>query len=190
MRFSIVLELDDDSKDAVLSVQSKFSAQFPTVQWLERDQLYLTVKFLGNPLKRFHKELKKKLSEVTCGIAPFEIAITKAGCFPTEGPERVVWLGIEEKSGMLERFARECDRAYNLFNITSAEGDFIPHIVLGRVQLANSKGKLRKTVESTTVSPLIKKCSEASLILSRMDKHDGTKYEVIARSSFGAVLAN
>ena len=59
MRFSIVLELDDECKDVVLSVQSKFASQFPTVQWLERDQLYLTVKFLGNPLKRFHKDLKK-----------------------------------------------------------------------------------------------------------------------------------
>lgn len=190
MRFSIVLELDDESKDAVLSLQSKFSAQFPSVQWLERDQLYLTVKFLGNPLKRFHRELRKVLTEVTSGIAPFEISITKAGCFPSDGPERVVWLGIEETSGMLSRFARECDRAFSRFNITQAEGDFIPHIVLGRVQVANTKGKLRKTVELTKVPSLIKKCSESSLILSRMDKRDGTKYEVIARSPFGAVLAN
>ncbi len=188
MRFSIVLELDETWKDTILAVQSRFSGQYPTVQWLERDQLFLTVKFLGSPLKRYHRDLKKVLAQVTAGIAPFNIELTRAGCFPSDGPERVVWLGISETSGMLDRFARDCNRAFQKFGVDETEGDFIPHVVLGRVQLANSKGKLRKSVETTVVPPLSKKMEETCLVLSRMDKKEGTSYEIISRAAFGATV--
>lgn len=190
MRFSIVLELNEVLMKEVLSIQGQLKSKFPDVQWIDRDHLFLTVKFLGNPHKRYHSKLKKALERVAAGIAPFTVELVGVGCFPDNGPERVVYIKVSENFKMLERFAYECDKEFGEFRVRGSEEDFIPHIAIGRLNISNTKGKLRKTAESTPLSKISTKITETSLVLSRMDKKEGTKYEVISKSPFLASIAS
>src|ERR1043166_9616155 len=71
------------------------------IRWTKREQFHLTLRFLGNVVIEQIEELKTALRQASKDIAGFRLRATQVGFFPERGFPRVVWVGVEEKTGLL-----------------------------------------------------------------------------------------
>ena len=187
MRYIVAIRLEEQIIEHVLEAQESLRTEFPSVAWLEKEQLFLTLKFLGNPRRRAN-QLGKMLKGVGAQVAPFQINLSKMGSFPESGPVKTVWINVAPSSDMLNRFQQECERAFlKVISDQQEEREFIPHVVLGRVQSDKTKGKLRRAVEELSVESLSQEVNQIELIQSILTKA-GPKYETVARAPLTAVV--
>lgn len=189
MRFFIALELSDNVKTHLVNCAAALHSDFPEVTWLDEPQLFLILKFLGNPPTKQRKRLETTISRVASQVAPFEAVLAAPGCFPATDPVRSLWVKVDEHSGMLARLQEETEAAYKELGISTEEsGEFIPHIVLGRISGKNPLGPLRKRFLALPVEKLSITGDSVSLVLSKLSKK-GPHYEVIHRAPLTARIA-
>lgn len=187
MRYSICLELGDAAKAPLIDFQAKLKAKFDFLSPIAPEGLFAVMKFLGEPGPVKVKSLVASLEESSKHSAPFDMTISGLGCFPNDGPARVVWASVTDSFHMLARLHKDCNERYARLGFDKNSSDFIPHIVLGRAQTNNSKGRLRKAVMDARWEPIIQRVTHVSLVSSDVTK-DGTRYEVVATKALEATV--
>lgn len=185
MRFSVAIELKEELKEKVLEAQAPLKSEFSKLTWLEDNQLYLTLKFLGNPHLSRMGRIKKTLKKVSSGVAPFSISTTKLGCFPATGVERTIWCGVSDESRMLRRLVADVEEQFSKMGIKKTEQEFTPHIVIGRAPKNDLKGKVRKLTSKIELERSDQEVKDIVLLCSKVKKGVPT-YEVFSRYSLSA----
>lgn len=180
MRWSVAIELDTELREFLSELPSELHEEFPEVSWLNSEQLFVSIKFLGNPERKRLGQIKKKFRAAAAHVAPFELSIDSLGCFPSEGQPRTLWAGVSDSSFMLRRFQKELNQA-----LGREEEDFVPHIPLGRIGGKMPKRPIGKVFSSLSLEAKQQIAREAALVQSKLTK-SGPSYEVVARAPFAA----
>jgi len=188
MRLSIALELSEEMLEHLSGFQEKFREEHPDFSWIERSGFFVTLKFLGNPRRTKPYQLRGALKKAASQIPPFEFTLDRAGCFPADGTPRVIWVGINESTGMLERFQADCESLFAALGVSPDEKRFMPHIVIGRAETNTSK-QLRKDVESSRIEPLLHRAESVCLVQSKLSR-SGPEYGVLFRAPFTATVVS
>ena len=134
-RTFIAIELDDAVRAAFERVQYRLRAEPISgfVRWVGPEAIHLTLKFLGDIDSARVPEVLSALQLACAGIAPFELAVRGAGCFPNYERPNVVWAGIvgdvKEAGRLAQRIEAECKK----LGFPPEERPFSPHFTLGRV---------------------------------------------------------
>lgn len=101
------------------------------VKWVERDNLHLTVCFLGStPEPRL--EAIRALLEPSFGSRAFELRFDRLGAFPERGAPRVIWLGDSAGSAPAEAVQRELEDRLKAVGVPPDRRPFRAHLTLGR----------------------------------------------------------
>lgn len=79
-RYFIAIPLAGDIKDQLIAAQP---AALPGMRLIEREELHLTLHFLGEVAPEFDERLRKELTSVE--MQSFSIAIQGVGRFPPAG---------------------------------------------------------------------------------------------------------
>ena len=187
MRYFIGIELEDELREHLGELKDKFKSEYKTVSWLDTDQLFITLQFLGRPHPKRLGYVKRAMKRIAKEVAPFSTELRSTGTFPENGPPRTIWVDVEEHSGMLQRFIKDTHDLISKENELPDFGEFKPHIVLGRLSTSNYKGKLVKDILSAKPSPLSQAVETIALVESKLDK-SGPKYKVIQRCKLEATL--
>ena len=66
------------------------------VGWVERAQMHLTLKFLGNVTEIETPDICRVVAEAAAKVEPFEIVFRGLGAFPRVSEPRTLWLGIDQ----------------------------------------------------------------------------------------------
>lgn len=80
-----------DMPEAVTNLLTDLHADIPGVRWLRRDQIHLTVSFLGHVGPSAEETLKEKLAAIRS--TSFFMPVTGVGAFPAKGRPNVIWAG-------------------------------------------------------------------------------------------------
>lgn len=187
MRFSVGILLSDEIKESVLAAQSALKTEFSKLVWLENEQLFLVLKFLGNPHLSRMGQIKRVLKSISSGIAPFSVALTNVGCFPESGIERTIWCGVKDSSRMLSRLVNDCEKEFSKMGIAPSEKEFVAHIPIGRAPKNDTQGKVRKRATQAKLAPATQDISEIFLICSRLKK-GAPAYEVFSKYPLSASI--
>lgn len=95
IRSFISIDLEDgrilSEVDSVVSTLLSLGGDLKAV---ERDNIHLTLKFLGNMDLAKIADLKSALAKVN--FSPFQLEIKGAGAFPSLGRMNVIWVGLGE----------------------------------------------------------------------------------------------
>ena len=102
------------------------------VKWVEKENLHLTLVFLGEAVTEANLKAVKDAMRCFAGFRSFELTVSNTGAFPDFERPRVLWAGIEkgreELSGMYAVLRGKLFKAGFMF-----EDRFSPHVTLGRV---------------------------------------------------------
>jgi len=97
-------------------------------KWRPRENLHLTLRFLGEVAEPISDEIDSELSQVGDAHAPFELTLKGAGSFGGADPHSL-WIGAAENAA-LTKLAAACERAARRVGLKPESNKFKPHVTL------------------------------------------------------------
>ncbi len=173
MRSFIAIDLPEDVRDYLYNFQSKLKQLPAKIKWIEKKNLHLTIKFLGEIDDKKLLEIKEILSRIHYNS--FEANLSNLGFFPDENHVNVIWVGIEpinQVIGLQQKIDSE------LLNLFSKNQKFSSHVTLGRVKFVKIKNKFLGMLKEQKIERTKFKIDSFRLYKSILMK-DGPIYEVL-----------
>jgi len=170
-RCFVALELPDELLHAAREVRDALRKQFPDLRYVSRENLHLTLKFLGEVSPELLVEVEERLRGILAG--PIEVGLSEAGCFAP----RILWVGLRGA----DELQRKVDDA--LENLFEPEHRFMGHVTIARVK--GISDRLRQSVEELEVPRVKARASGFNLQESHLSR-EGPRYETIARFPLAA----
>jgi len=141
VRCFIAVEVDDPpTLDGVARAQSSLNATGANLKLVERENLHLTLKFLGDVREGRLPEVIDLVSGTS--FDPFRMALRGVGVFPSLRRPRVVWAGVTEGAEELEAIFRELEPRLVELDFKPEGRPFSPHITIARVRSGRNRDPL------------------------------------------------
>ncbi len=133
VRTFMAIELPEDLREALGALARGLASDLPGVRWTARENLHLTVKFLGDVQWNDTGRIGATLKEEAARHEPFEIELVGIEPFPPGRSPRIVAVGVMAGEAMAELHAA-LDRRMEKFGVRREARAFLPHLTLGRVR--------------------------------------------------------
>lgn len=153
---------------------------YDDIVWVANELNHLTLRFIGKTPSQQVAQLKKLLAEIAWKTPCFSLKISNLGLFGSRYCPRVVWLGFEQQP-VLTQLVEDINDKLEELGFEPAEGNFVPHITLGRIKNIHNKKKFSELIEE--LQPAFKQeieIREIILYKSQLEK-DGPIYTELAK---------
>jgi 2'-5' RNA ligase len=139
LRLFIALSLPAEVQAAIAGAQDELRRAFPGrgIRWTRREQMHLTLKFLGNVDGTRVEGLVEAVRGVGRGAAPLRLRAEKIGFFPDLRRPRVIWAGVNTEHDELSRLQGSIESAVQEFTAERPEQNFSGHVTIGRIKEIN-----------------------------------------------------
>ncbi len=140
MRTFIAIEIPQNIKEKIYEAFEKERKKEKGVKWVEKENLHITLKFLGEIDEGKVKEIEKILEEeIPLKFKSFEAKLEELDGFPNFKNPRVLWIGVSPKEKIKEIFEFIEERIEEeKMGIEKEVREFHPHITIARIKV---KGK-------------------------------------------------
>jgi 2'-5' RNA ligase len=133
-RTFIALELNTMQQRHLAGVIRQVAPLLPSVRWVDPAGIHLTLAFLGELSDGELAGAIHATETAARRIPPFSYRFTQIGAFGSPRQPRVLWLGIDEPSGMLQQLHRILNRELVRRNFEIDQRPFSPHLTLARLK--------------------------------------------------------
>lgn len=128
LRLFIGLELPQSCK----KVLGALDPRLPGLRWISKEQLHLTMSFLGNVGPLGMEALLEALSHVK--VPPFFLPLEGTGIFNAHGRPSTVWVGVGRGHPHLFALHKRIQDAVISAGIEPDLKAFLPHVTIGRAR--------------------------------------------------------
>jgi 2'-5' RNA ligase len=127
IRLFVGIGFDEDLTARIGALQQGL----PGARWVERDNLHLTLRFIGE----VDEDLAEEIHHGLAGLAepPFTLTLAGLGLFGDRHQARTLWLGVE-RSEPLSRLAARVDSVVVQAGGQPEPRRFNPHVTLARLK--------------------------------------------------------
>ncbi len=153
MRTFIAIELPEDIRNALAQIQSHLKYSDADVKWVEKENIHLTLKFLGEIEEKKCEQVKAALDEVAQSTKAFEISLKNVGAFPKIDFQRVIWAGLDKGAKESTELAKKVDVALVKLGFQEETRPFAAHLTIGRVRSPKNKEALKEKIQSLSFQP-------------------------------------
>jgi len=133
MRLFIAIEIPNDMRNYLGKIQEKIDDVTNKIRFVDKNNIHLTLKFLGEVQPDKTEEVKEILKKIT--FSPFSVHLDGIGVFPSESYIRVVWIGLKPEDKILE-LQKDIDE--KLKKLFKKEKNFEAHVTLARVKFVEN----------------------------------------------------
>jgi 2'-5' RNA ligase len=105
----------------------------PEARWVPPENWHVTLKFLGAVEPRHVEDLRSTVARTAEQYDAFETRLASVGAFPNERRARVVWAGLDDRSGTLGALANGLDQVLARF-VEPEQRPFSPHLTVARLR--------------------------------------------------------
>jgi len=185
MRCFIAIHLDDAIKSQLASAQAYFADLRGKVSWTKREQMHLTIKFLGEVPDERIKPVTDVLRTCAVQVDPFEFPVEQLGCFPASGSQlRILWVGVSAPAELV-KLNDLLQQSYVELGYPAENRKFTPHLTIARVRHTNNADAYRTVIARHDDFSAGSQQAE-SVILFRSDlRATGAVYTRLATIPFG-----
>ena len=127
-RYFVAVPLPDEAKDRLVAVQPR---TFPGMRLLGRQEMHLTLHFLGEITPQNDESVRTALASVKA--SEFTITISGVGRFPPDGQATVLWAGIESSPPLLALHDSVGAALAAAIGFRPEDRPYAPHITLARL---------------------------------------------------------
>ena len=180
IRSFIAIDTPAEVKERTSEVQEKLKTTDANVRWESKDKFHITVKFLGGVEASMLGTMADRLRESLNECTQMNITYRGVGCFPNPNHPRVIWIGAENKEGVLARLYGSIEEIAASFGVEREERQFHAHITIGRVKGERNIMKLIAELDKVDFEPHTSIVKEILLMRSDL-KPTGSVYTVLQR---------
>ena len=177
MRSFISIEFPENIKKEIFKTfESLKNSGTAFGNFVKKENMHLTLKFLGNLSEEKIKEIKKKLCEVN--FKTFNTDVGNIGFFPSEKYVRVIWVDlISEK---IKGLKKTIDDKLHEIGINHDGREFSSHITVARIKKMKNKEDFFKKIKELKIKKMNFEINDFFLIKSELRK-DGPVYKIIKK---------
>ncbi|MDP9234003.1 MAG: RNA 2',3'-cyclic phosphodiesterase [Actinomycetota bacterium] len=177
LRLFVAVDVPTDHLARVQELTAPLRAELGGARWTSESNQHITVKFLGSTPSERLAEVAEVCADVAARHASAEVHLNGLGAFPSLRRARVLWMGIDDPDGVLQRVAGALDRGFEALGYAREPRVYTPHLTLARMKSpAPIRGPL--PVMPTQLSPF--SIDHLTLYRSRLSPR-GAVYEVLER---------
>lgn len=145
MRVFLAINPSDEVRIRLAAAVARLSPLSRDVTWCKRDQLHLTLAFLGEVSPAILPHVTAAAERVCSALTAFGCRAYGLGFFGNKRNPKVLWAGVDpspELDALHEGLWSELKR----FGLENREADFRPHITLGRCRDASRNQALTEAM--------------------------------------------
>jgi len=147
IRAFIAVDLDDPVIEKVCNVVAILKSRITEIRWLRKENLHLTLKFLGNIAESQVEPITAALRHPLGLFSPCTISAKGLGVFPDFRRPKILWVGLT--GDQLVQLAAEIESALMPIGFTPENRAFTPHLTIGRWREGSRPVKnLRQEIDS------------------------------------------
>lgn len=182
MRLFVALDINEEIKMKVNNIISSLKT-FPSVKWVEKENLHITLKFLGEVREELVNEIMKRIESLAKETKPFSFTLQGLGYFGSAKFPKVIWIGV--KDGKNEIISLMNDMNILLDDVNKDSYPPRAHLTIGRVKMnVKTEDMIRKIQEMNDVKTSEQKVNIISLKQSIMRKN-GPQYSDVKIFNLG-----
>jgi 2'-5' RNA ligase len=118
---------------AVQTEIAEAARELSGVKWSKKpENFHVTLKFLGAVAAERLAALQEALTPALADVAPFELEVRGFGAFPSDQEATVLFAGVEDGQGRLERLAATVEAVATRLGFDRDERRFTGHVTVGR----------------------------------------------------------
>jgi 2'-5' RNA ligase len=184
-RLFIGVDISEKARSAVESYISELSGRFSDlpVKWEKPEKLHLTLKFLGNTEEDIIDRVFDIVDRNAKGTDAFELEIAGTGAFPSAKNARILWLGVNEPTGVLKDLVQRIDDDCSKLGFEIENRSFKPHLTIARIRDPRSSSELGKEHTTSDFGPIGFSCRQLVLYHSQLGR-GGSVYTKLAAARF------
>ena len=136
LRVFCAIEIPENIRQRISQHAQQLREALPDVQasWTKPDNIHLTLKFFGSISQSDVVKASQAAARTIEGSSPFTIEIVGAGSFPSRGPARVLWIGIDDPTGSLSHLQQKLDIECEQAGFPKEDRAFHPHLTVARLR--------------------------------------------------------
>ena len=189
IRTFVALELTEEVRRRAMRLIERFQRTEPNFKWVARDNLHLTLNFLGDVDERNINEVCGVVADVAGTMAPFDVGYASVGAFPNAARPRIVWIGVDQGHDDVSRLQQNVADDLSVLGFPKESRKYRPHVTIGRARRGGRPvSELAELVESESdfragdVS-----VNEVTIFASRLQS-TGPVYEALSHAKLGRDL--
>lgn len=181
MRLFVAIEIPEDIRDELVAVEGKLAGIY-RARWVNRDNIHLTLKFLGEVEEKRLGDTAKIVSEISKDNPGFDLNLENIGGFPNLKRPRVLWIGVERGKENAVLLMEQLEKRFVRLGIKPEKRAKNPHITLGRVKglMQRPDDRGREDINNLTYKSRVFRADAVSLIKSALTPR-GAIYTVLER---------
>jgi 2'-5' RNA ligase len=156
------------------------SEYIDNAKWIPRENMHITVKFLGDTPDTKIAPIETVLREVAEHFRRFSITLDKPGCFPRPEKANVLWVGLRFGAHELEELAKAVDLALSKLGYATEKRPFQPHITIARIKTPSNVCRLFDNLDYSAIKGNVVNIPALTIFKSVLSPK-GAKYEVLNR---------
>jgi len=181
IRSFIAVNLNSDIKKYLTSLQANLNVPETKIKWVGKNNLHLTMIFLGYISLEQAELIKSILKEITSRYSPFIIKLSSnIGTFPTYQMPRIIWVGIKEGISELKKFHNSIENNLSNDGFPREDKEFSGHITIGRVKFIRDKNNFIQILKRIEVNNFTQEVGSIDLMESKLTP-DGPIYNITAK---------
>lgn len=163
--------------DHIKTLRKQFSTR--RVGWEKTEKLHLTLKFLGNISQIDLAKLEEIVGQIAGLFSVFRLKIANTGVFPNKPRAKILWLGIEDEKGSLEKIKETLETDLLRIGFTKEKRKYKPHLTIARLREPHKSKELVRGHLENKFEPVEFEVSEIVIYESEL-KPTGSVYQIIS----------
>ena len=190
LRTFVAVDVSDAVRRYAESLKDELAACLSGIHWTRRDNLHLTLKFLGDVPETELAGVCSAVRDAVCQQDPLEIECGGLGAFPDEQRPRTLWVGIRQGEESLRTLQGLIDKNLTEYGFPPERRRFHGHLTIGRIsrrdglaadQLAEVEDIIKREQDAEGVMMMV----EEVITFSSFLNPEGRVYQPIAHARLG-----
>jgi len=184
-RIFVAINISDEARIKVADYIEVLRDEFSNLRvgWERAEKLHLTVKFLGDIDSNESQNLTDAVDKTARQFSNFKLQISQTGVFPSKRNARILWLGIDDEHGSLQKINDLLETECGQKGFVKESRNFKPHLTIGRLREPNKSKELTDRHSNKTFAAVEFEVSEIVIYESRLRK-SGSIYSVVSKHHF------
>lgn len=188
IRAFIAVDLDDPVIEKVCNVVEILKPRITEIRWLRKENLHLTLKFLGNIAESQVEPITAALRHPLGLFSPCTISAKGLGVFPDFRRPKILWVGLT--GDQLVQLAAEIESALMPIGFTPENRAFTPHLTIGRWREGSRPAKnLRQEIDNLNDFEFGACAVRQIVLFQSVLKPEGASYSELRTIQLGTELA-